>query len=341
MTQTVSKVMFPPYGHMVQEYEADIADGGTAPSDWRETAGDWLVWRSKVLDLLSTVLWPRYDYKTQAWVGPAANFMEELTSADFALLRGLRSRLDTPAGLANPLTRFELFQFEDTTTVQLAVNGIPGITLKAIELRSVERTLVEHMTGVVSQPILDGLVSRYRQGLGDKAGSLDLQLKQQLQRPRAYQMAVLMNQDWFDHRWARTAVSPAMISGHCFQGSMGGVAAFYELSKRTNDAKAMDRLEQHTVGIGDQRVLAGVHYPSDNLSSWIVALLLCPLVCEDVKGRKMLWRAIERHSVVFASIRDAVDDGKAEVYRRSLDLVRLLGEQPCMGVDAALAHVVS
>ena len=42
-------------------------------------------------------------------------------------------------------------------------------------------------------------------------------------------------------------------------------------------------LQALAVDMGDRRVFAGVHYPSDNLLSWFVALSVIPCVARDEK----------------------------------------------------------
>lgn len=337
MSEANQPVQFPPYGFMVREYAEDIGDGGGAPpEDWH--GGDWPTWRGKVLQLLTTTLWPRFDRDKGIWVGAAASSMAAMTNADFVLLEELRATLDTPAGLAAPMTHFELFQLEDEPDAVITLPDTGDGRFTVTHDRSVDRTLREYLRGILPTATVEPVARGYAAQGYRKFGSLDLQLKQELLRPRPYQTALLLKRDWFTHQWAKSAVSPSMISGHAFQGSMAGVAAFYALRQKPS---ALETLAKHTMGIGDRRVLAGVHYPSDNLSSWITALLLCPLVCPDLDGRTFLWGAIAGHSSVFTAIKATVGESKDHPYRLSLDILESLGTNPDLDVDGALATLTA
>ena len=101
-------------------------------------------------------------------------------------------------------------------------------------------------------------------GLHRKVGTFALQIKERLQRPRAYQVALIQGRAGFLHRPAATADTPSMCSGHCLQGSLAGCRVFDSDARRMTN-RSIEILQQFTVDIGDRRVFAGVHYPSDNL----------------------------------------------------------------------------
>jgi hypothetical protein len=209
----------------------------------------------------------------------------------------------------------------------------------SLDDRSLDKTLRLYLSGIADAGAVEYLAKNLLKGLGGKSGSVDLQLKRFFQRPRAYQMAYLMGEDWFTHNHAKSAVSPALISGHCFQGSLGGVAVFYN-SKTLNPslpAAAQTALERHTVDIGDRRVFAGVHYPSDNISSWITALLIAPLVCPDNAGGAWLWQSIETHSMVYRALSVAVAAESNSPFAESMRVLRHIGANPGLSVDDALA----
>jgi hypothetical protein len=80
-------------------------------------------------------------------------------------------------------------------------------------------------------------------------------------------------------------------------------------------------LQQFTVDIGDRRVFAGVHYPSDNLSSWYTALKLLPHVIDPsalASVRKFLWEAISLKSIVFAEIMRHINSHDRSPYRAAV-----------------------
>ena len=61
------------------------------------------------------------------------------------------------------------------------------------------------------------------------------------------------------------------ISGHAFQGLFGCLNVHLEFGQKM-DAREKGDLLNLAVDIGDRRVIAGIHYPSDNAMSWRVAL---------------------------------------------------------------------
>ena len=101
-----------------------------------------------------------------------------------------------------------------------------------------------------------------------------------------------------------------MISGHALEGVMAGCAVFAGLeTSLTPDA--MRALQQWTVDIGDRRVMAGVHYPTDSFASWIVALDMADRVFPggSVKSvRRFLAAAIRERSHVYAYMKERIDN---------------------------------
>jgi hypothetical protein len=248
------------------------------------------------------------------------------------LLGGLRPYIkrDVP-GLAKPRPHFELFQLEDHAEDK--VDHDAGVD------RGVDLTLRYYLEGNADKLAIDTLASWVESGMLRKAGGLPVQLKQYLQRPRAYQLSDSMGKSWFTYHQALQSVSPSMISGHCFKGCTLGVAAFYHATALGCQPPVFDALSRLAVDFGDRRVFAGVHYPSDNLGSWITAMLICKHVCVDGGrlGRKFLWNAISTKSVVHAAIENAIALGQAPDHKPAFLLLHELGANPDMDIDSALA----
>jgi hypothetical protein len=85
-------------------------------------------------------------------------------------------------------------------------------------------------------------------------------------------------------------------------------------------------LAQYMVDIGDRRVFAGVHYPSDNIASWIMALSLMPEVYADpVRIEGFVRKAIFERSRVFQMISAAYfTDPRASSVANLLALYKLI-----------------
>jgi membrane-associated phospholipid phosphatase len=128
--------------------------------------------------------------------------------------------------------------------------------------------------------------------------------KRELQRPRPHQVASLHGLA-FEVQRAPGAVTSATPSGHAIQGLMGVAGAIVELRRYHRfDAPLLSRLRQYAVDVGDRRVFAGVHFPTDNLASWCLALSLCSHVYgqDGDFARAFMAEAITRHSAVHAAL---------------------------------------
>ena len=287
---TPHDLQLPPWGLMDNDLLSDIKHRHIPP-DWTPPQGgapnaqNWSDWLKTVIDPISRLLWPIYKPGSADW---NTDHVRDLITADFELLGELQPYLDTPIRAAYPttVTHGDFYTQEDDTNIRLGT----GYERYDPELpRSIRKTLLE---GVHA-------------GIVNKVTSLDLQLKQAFLRPRAYQVALLQGRVTFRHQAAQSANTPSMISGHCLDGSMSGTTAFHTAGDQLG-ALSLEILKQFTVDIGDRRVFAGLHYPSDNLSSWYTALRLIPRVfdpADEAALRQFLWSAIDTRSVVFHAIK--------------------------------------
>jgi len=307
----------PPWGVLDEESFNDI-DGMPIPQDWKPLDGsdpdpcDWRAWFGEVVVGIASVLWPVYEPTRAAWTTDA---VANLLNADFNLLSRLHPHLNRPIGeqAHTTVTHAEFFEEEDNDKMKFGAG-------------------YERYDPKLEQSAREQLPEIMRAALADKVGSLHLQLKNVFQRPRAYQVAFIQGRTDFRHRVARTAGTPSLVSGHCLQASLAGCNAFVELS-RSMEPSSIEILEQFTVDIGDRRVFAGVHYPSDNLSSWFTALKLVP----HVFGREIapivkqfLWRAITKRSTVYKEVRrHATTHADSSPYRPMLEALEKL--KPVLG----------
>jgi hypothetical protein len=323
---------YPPYGRMIAEWENDIGSPPTPPTNWRTTVNDWLAWREKMVQLLSIVLWPRFNPATRAWEGPADALKHDLTLADFELFTSLRPLHDVDVALpAEFTTQRALFVIEDERDQK------DPLTRDMIDVGP-EVTLRKYLAETGPTRVMKAIADKWLGGVAEMAGTADLELKLFMQRPRAYQMGFILGLD-FTHQQAKSALTPSMVSGHCLEAMMGGVAAFYRARRLGAPAASMDMLAQHAIDVGDRRVFGGVHYPSDNISSWLTGLLLCPEVCPDVDGHTWIWTAISGgRSRVYDAIATAATAANSP-YARSFELLGKLGRGEVVGIDAALAEV--
>jgi hypothetical protein len=306
-------IEFPPYGLMPTNF-IDLKDPQKAPSVWRGTSYE--KWLHAVSKLIGNHLWPLYvDGK---WAGAAVNTMERLTKADFDLLLQLRAQLDRAIGPGMLDSHEEYFRLEDEGDAK-APNG--NVLLD----RSIDRTLRAYLATMKPNVLHDQLANDLIEKMGMHCGLIPLHLKSLIQRPRALQMAVIMNKTKFTYRLAGSAASPAMISGHCYQGMIGGIATYYSATVNNAPQATLDAIAQHMVDVGDRRVFAGVHYPSDNLSSWITLFLAYPFIFPNEAGRLWAWDVIKSRSAVFKAMQDT---GNKSAFAAPLAWLKQLAESP-------------
>ena len=293
----------PPWGQLDALVQG-VMRNRPVPEAWQplmpgNTEQQWQQWRDSLIQDLASVLWPTYDPGQGAWSQPPN---PALVDADFELLERLKSELDEPirGRAAVPTTHRVFFDEEDDDYLLF------GHKFERYD-PALPRYLREDLTNI------------FLHGYDRKLGSLHFQLKQVFQRPRPYQVALIQNRN-FEHLRSRLGATPSLVSGHCLQGSLGGVSA-YLLFGASVDFASVEVLGQFTVDVGDRRVFAGVHYPSDNLSSWYTALKLLPHVVSSSllsSARSFLWDAISLQSVVYQAIRAHVDADPKSPYKAAV-----------------------
>jgi hypothetical protein len=268
----------PPYGMMNQAYE-EQARMPDPPADWlgRES---WSGWLARIEKTLGDECWPLYVQGQ--WVGRARLNAVELTRTELGLIAEFR---DARAGRRvvdkelSEVRHFHLFDDEDA-----------GRWTK---------TLLRYCPSL--REAGDSLEETLMLGMASRGGMLDLRLKAVLQRPRAYQMALILGMTGgaFRHREARSALTPSSISGHAFQALIGGCNVHASLER--HDAALAERcrsgLQRWMTDVGDRRVMGGVHYPTDSVASWIVALELVPQVFPEASVLPFLRQAISESNL--------------------------------------------
>ena len=313
-----SEIVLPPYGQMSTLYTERIRLRPVVPPDWQVKPGcdtacrlaEWNRFKAATVALISEVLWPVFDHATNTWVGKSASTMNDLTRADLEVLTDIRTRpvlpLDTipvhHARAINCPSHRQFFLEEDDDNKAF-------LDMYAFYDRTLDDKLVKAFPDVCGD------------GLGRKVSSASLQFKTYFQRPRPYQTAVLFNFTAFTWENALSSLTPSLSCGHCLQGILG-VATIMEriiLLGIPFSADSWEALEQHAVDLGDRRVMAGVHYPADNLSSWIIALRMAPHVFRSPEVAVHIWRAISQRSFVYQEMVAKAKTPGGEPYRGPLD----------------------
>lgn len=300
-------MQFPPYGDFALNYQKVVHPDSLAPPSWRpslpapEREATYLTWRTETVALINKVLWPQWDSVSSQWLNGDEGAMMALTLADFRLFAEIR--------------RSEVFYDQPVSPVRAA--AIPTHAEYFIDEDTglfAERYSFYDTT--LSRERLAKIIPDFKESLKTKAGSVSIQIKQLLQRPRAYQIAKLLGRE-HKYEFANTSMTSSMSSGHCLEGCLIAVGIFEqwlsETLKPTNDQTLA--LAQFGVDVGDRRVFAGVHYPSDNLASWIISLRLVRELSTDIRIRAFLAHAITAQSSIFRILTEARDPAHIEAIR--------------------------
>jgi len=292
----------PAWGRMPKLHASSLPT--PAPSRFRLANGlhpspaQWSAWLDALADEMALFVWPRWT--GGHWQGPATAGAEALSRVDLTLMAPLSSKLGDPVSQTSSVTHGTLFVAED--------DAPPSVT-----------GLLNYKADV-SNGVLRLVPQFLREG-GGIAGVVSLELKQRMQRPRPYQVAYHFDAaTTFSYLPANSAVTPSLVSGHCLQGTMALANVVFRLEEQFGsplNAGLLEALQQFFIDGGDRRVMAGVHYPSDNVSSWYSALRLCAHVFSDVAGdpaktievqrraREVIWDAVRLRSSVYAAIEAA------------------------------------
>ena len=284
--RTVTADQIPPYGYMWDAFQR-VATERAQPPDWIDRKGlpSWESWLRTSTALIRDSIWPEYVVG-KGWRGAAKANAVRLTRVELDLMARFRkAMLRRRASAVDPgaFTHAELFDVED--------------------LETWEKTLPKYC------PELGGLASDMQRAVEDtwyqKVAYVAQDLKAVFQRPRAYQMAMIMARPGakaFGLGWAKSSLTPSLVSGHALQAAMVGCNVYSRIRGYDPQlaTRCQQRLQAWAMTIGDRRVMAGVHYPTDNIASWIVCLRLVERVFPDPGLRPFLVEAIRRHSPLFA-----------------------------------------
>ena len=302
-----SKVALPRYGFMnsaQDDAELDTKymipgefEKGCTPKERREK---WQAWTANQISLLEKCFGPVWggQHWSRHWV--------EITKADLSLMRDLcKANWDR------------------------AISSVPSVQVKHSELfeseddGNVEETIVAYTPrGTFSNSKLAFLLSTENEMLSKYLGTVHLTIKRAFQRPRPNQAAGYLIEDNeaknFHFVGARSAWTPAFLSGHALEYGLSflGIQDAFEAEKAC--ATIIRACAHMVTDVGDRRVFAGVHYPSDSLASW---LILANILNQYPKLRHM--RAVFSNqletSPVYTAIKSAKTLEEAKVYSKGLD----------------------
>ena len=319
------RIYFPPYGVLNQNEAPNVLhqlpiDWLPAPQDKGVTIYDkYIYWLNGVVEQINEVLWPTWDVEKSQWKpSRSVDHMEALTRADFAIFeqmdrervnRGLDRMLDSPNRAENSFSHRELFLIDDSQPPDEGASTMPILSYYAMYDSKLSETLAKEV------------MPQWFNALHHKVHSTHYLVKLKLERPRACQTAMMLGYPDFINELAQTGLTPSSCSGHCLQGlaGMGGVFEYFHSSGVKMDADNRGSMGQAAVDIGDRRVMAGVHYPSDNICSWIILMNIADRVYRDPAVKLWLWEAITERSWVYKSIVKYDSQTRNSALRPALD----------------------
>jgi hypothetical protein len=294
---TRKPVIFPPYGAMGYKWLAALDEKfglEYVHPAWGKIT-QWDAFSKDCVMFLQDNVWPVYDRATKQWRGKAKKFMKPLTDEDLGVLISWRKLYDT-----NPETRF-------------LTRGNPSAIREKLEV-----FLEEDGSGAGES--VKHYSARVFQLLGERAGSSPpqewmganiisvffvrpvIEIKRQCQRPRPCQAAYLLGYDKnFKQGSSNSFTTPAMISGHAFQAIMGCAELYSQISRAgiTLGPKDEDAFADYASDVGDRRILAGLHYPSDSIGSWLIAMRFAGVAYAKENGTKKFIRKAIKASAIW------------------------------------------
>lgn len=323
----------PPYG-IFSGYYRDLALGDFIMTDWEpdraedERKVSFQNWRVDHLNEINDVIWPSYDSVSGEWIGKSAKFMELLTKSELQIMveefnlglphAEINKRPSAEYGIGDIDTHLYHFRVEDDVSIPAGENFDQYFDGLATSEHESFKELAAKALG-------EG------ENTATKSAGL-FWFKGNLQRPRPFQAALLLDQEAFSCEIAKTSFHSSAHSGHCLQGVLLGCAVYEGWRRAGLD---LDRgrnvyvaLAQYMVDWGDRRVIAGVHYPSDNIASWSIALSLVPKIFENGdEVLQFLNFAVQERSRVFDVVRSQYSENEC-LNRVRAFLTSKLGSYP-------------
>ncbi|MEL6467729.1 MAG: hypothetical protein AAFQ58_22410 [Pseudomonadota bacterium] len=276
-----------PYAQLSKQHEE--LRSSKPMDDWKLGEAEFRDFFEDHMKLFRDLFWPEYDHTNRRWWGLSRDTALESTKLEIEIT-------------------LEEFQSSNSMSEKRCDTFTSNDTLASLDERWHYR--VEDGFHDVSEPVLSAAsggsganIVCYSDSIDAKEFSANFSaatkkkavglfdFKPRLRRPRPYQMATWLGYDEFKYEVASThnhkGFHPSFISGHCVLGILRGCAIFELWLNKGDVANAdFDALSNYMVDYGDRRVLGGVHYPSDSIGSWILALNLIDRIYEHKNTTK-------------------------------------------------------
>lgn len=313
-------MQLPPYGLLSNEYQVALSDKPML--DWQGSSAQYQRFIKEMRRDIATHIWPAYDYRRGKWKGAASEFAEAATKAELKICidrfqrAGILERYPQACdSLPEPFRRNHLWHFRVEDGQEHQEPFLDALASKT----SINNYLYYDPSydPDVFVSVFLGQARRKIHGLFD--------FKPYFARPRPHQVASIYGLDKFQTRIAEigrhTGLHPALISGHSVQGILlSSLVLETWLDAGEPSRESTEQLGWYAVDLGDRRVFAGVHYPTDNIASWILSLRLIPRAYRHTdKILSFALNAITQKSLVYQVITETFSGNKN--LRHSLKLL--------------------
>lgn len=311
--------MLPPFG-LFSIAIRRLASRSEPMSDWMPELSEderkqaFLGWRHQVRKDLSRVVCPflrrRGGGQRPIWDGISIADAEEIVEAELdVIIQNFQGSSPTIREKAPVNTAPE---FGSTQLEQFLVEDNPSQPA-AINLRDYVSGISQEQFENIRAAVDDAYSSKKLPGL--------FWFKNEFMRVRPHQAALILGREDFENFPALSARHSSFYSGHCLEGIIfsAAIEEYWSSSSVAYSSAQLEELAQYAVDFGDRRVFAGVHYPSDNIGSWIISLRLAKYIFNDSSQTlSFIRRAIIDKSKVFEVINDQYGNFEPLVPLRNL-----------------------
>lgn len=239
--------------------------------------------RNLAADRIAATLWPVFDRRRAT--APLSRELEGLLTADFAILQKLRVMVDTKWTAED----YVAYYCDDSMFDSIGIMPRGGVLTH--HRAHLGASFGRFVQGTFDDAALDNLDAAFMQEVAGTPTPLLvswilMSLKHMFQRPRPYQYAFDNDETDFKHMLSQLAHSPALPSGHAFDGAFWAILGAEVIEQLDGWKGYKSKLPAWAAAFGDRRNYAGLHYPSDNWATWIaVATIIETLFRDDVALR--------------------------------------------------------
>jgi PAP2 superfamily len=278
------KLILPPYGQINRDLLELVLNG--RPGDWCEPTNEskkLRTWQVKLKRNLQDEIWPAYVRGD--WVGGAKKTASALLTEELKFMKRFRNLIDgyvdTEAHAF--IKHISLFQNEDLHIGEKLDIYDEKVATWFDQYRG-KQTRTEWFDEECEKNYIAPI----------------LHFKILFQRPRPYQCSMTLPFRDFVQEPSASFTTPSFPSGHCFQAIMMMLELYRRLQKApaTKHASGLG-LARYAAHVGDRRVMAGLHFPTDNIASWYLAFELTKALYPDSEVLLKFVQNAVKESLVF------------------------------------------